>query len=121
MIARIAMEAGGTLLVLFGLREVFRDIFQPTRSGILSDYVGRFMSLLMRHTRSRPAVGPNSLVTVILCWVTFLATGFALIYCGLLHLQVTLGDLARLLPSHVLETESTDPQQVFLALQRREQ
>lgn len=91
MIARIAMEAGGTLLVLFGLREVFRDIFHPTRSGSLSDYVGRFMSLLMRHTRFRPAVGPISLVTVILCWVTFLATGFALIYCGLLPQQVAGG------------------------------
>jgi hypothetical protein len=43
-------------MVLFGLREVFRDIFHPTRSGTLSEYVGRLTSLLMRRTRLRPAV-----------------------------------------------------------------
>jgi hypothetical protein len=89
MIARIALESGGACLVLFGLREVFRDIFHPTRSGTLSDFVGRFASLLMRRTRLRPAVGPVSLVSVILCWVIFLTTGFALIYCGLLPQEVS--------------------------------
>jgi hypothetical protein len=91
MTARIALEAGGAFLVLFGLHQVFRDIFHPTRSGSLSDFVGRLMSRLMRHTRFRPAVGPISLVTVILCWVFLLATGFALIYCGLLPQQVAGG------------------------------
>ncbi|HEX6495187.1 MAG TPA: hypothetical protein VF018_06880 [Acidobacteriaceae bacterium] len=47
MIARIALEASGALRALFGLREVFRDIFHPTLSGSLSDFVGRFMSFLM--------------------------------------------------------------------------
>jgi hypothetical protein len=89
MTARIALEIGGAFLVLFGLREVFRDIFHPTRSGTLSDFVGRFASLLMRRTRLRAAVGPVSLVSVILCWVIFLATGFALIYCGLLPQEVS--------------------------------
>ena len=84
MIVTILLECGGTLLVVFVLRVVFRDIFHPTASGSLSDFVGRLASLLMRHTRLRPAVGPISLVIVILCWVILLAVGFALIYCGIL-------------------------------------
>jgi uncharacterized membrane protein len=88
MITTILLECGGTLLVLFGIREVFRDIFHPTASGSLSDFVGRLASLLMRHTRLRPAVGPLSLVTVILCWVILLAAGFALIYCGILPREI---------------------------------
>ena len=88
MIGTILLECGGTLLVFIGLREVFRDIFHPTASGSLSDFVGRFVSLLMRRTRLRPAVGPVSLVTVIVCWVLLLAVGFALIYCGILPRQI---------------------------------
>jgi uncharacterized membrane protein len=77
------LEIAGVLVVIFGLREVFRDIFHPTQSGSLSDFVGRAISLLMRHTRFRPAVGPISLVCVIFSWVMVLCGGFALIYCGL--------------------------------------
>ena len=71
------------MIVLYGLSEVFRDIFPPTRSGTLSELVGRFTSELLRHTRLRPAVGPISLVTVIFCWDCLLVGGFALIYCGM--------------------------------------
>jgi hypothetical protein len=81
-IQNILLEIIGTLIVLFGLREVFRDIFHPTYSGTLSEFVGRIMSLLMRRTRLRPAVGALSLVTTIVCWVATLAIGFALIYWG---------------------------------------
>lgn len=88
MITTILLECGGTLLVLLGIREVFRDIFHPTVSGSLSDFVGRLMSLFLRHTRLRPAVGPLSLIIVILCWVILLATGFALIYCGILAREI---------------------------------
>ncbi len=88
MIITILLECGGTLLVVVGLREVFRDIFHPTASGSLSDFVGRFVSLLMRHTSLRSAVGPVSLVIVILCWVILLAVGFALIYCGILPREI---------------------------------
>lgn len=73
----------GTVMVLFGLREVFRDIFHPTRSGTLSENVGRLTSLLISQTRLRPAVGALSLVITIFCWITTLTIGFALIYCGL--------------------------------------
>jgi hypothetical protein len=82
------IEIIGTVIVLFGLREVFRDIFHPTRSGTLSEFVGRLTSLLMRRTRLRPAVGPLALVMTIFCWITTLATGFALIYYGLAPKQL---------------------------------
>jgi hypothetical protein len=82
-IQNILLQIIGTLIVLFGLREVFRDIFHPTRSGTLSEFVGWIMSLFMRRTRLRPAVGALSLVTTVVCWIATLVVGFALIYWGL--------------------------------------
>jgi hypothetical protein len=38
-IQNILLEIIGTLIVLFGLREVFRDIFHPTHSGTFSEFV----------------------------------------------------------------------------------
>ena len=82
MLLRIVFEVAGTLLVLFTLREVFRDIFHPTRHGNLSDAVGSGMSFLLRHTRLRPAAGPLALVAVLLVWILLLCIGFAVIYLG---------------------------------------
>ena len=79
---RVALEFAGTLIVLFTLREVFRDIFHPTSSGTLSDLVGRVLSRLLRKTRFRQAVGALALVSVIFCWVLLLAVGFATVYYG---------------------------------------
>ena len=81
--SRIAFEAIGIALVLFTLREVFRDIFHPTRSGNLSDAIGRGTSWLLRHTRLRNAAGPLALITVLLAWMVLLSMGFAIIYYGL--------------------------------------
>jgi hypothetical protein len=89
MFSRIALEIGGSVLILYGLREVFRDIFHPSRSGTMSDYIGRSFSLLMRRTRFRPALGPLALITVVLCWVGLITVGFALIYCALLPTDMT--------------------------------
>ena len=80
---RIVLEVAGTLVVLFTLREVFRDIFHPTRSGNLSDAIGRGMSKLLRHTRLRPSIGPLALIAVLVMWVLLLCVGFAIIYLGL--------------------------------------
>lgn len=79
----IVSESAGTLLVLFTLREVFRDIFHPTRSGNLSDAIGTGTSLLLRHTRLRNAAGPLALIAVLAAWVLLLCIGFAVIYYGL--------------------------------------
>lgn len=81
--ADVVAEILGAALVLFTLREVFRDIFHPTRSGSLSDLIGRMASRLLGHTPVRPSVGPLVLVSVIASWVLLLGTGFALIYFGL--------------------------------------
>ncbi len=61
MMLRILLDVSGVLVVLFGLRKVFRDIFPPMRSGSLSDFNGRAASILMHHTRLRTAVGPIAL------------------------------------------------------------
>lgn len=76
----VAIEALGIAVVLFTLREVFRDIFHPTRSGNFSDFVGRAASKLFRTTALRPAIGPGSPVAVIFLWASSLAVGFACIY-----------------------------------------
>ena len=76
-------EIVGTLLVLLTLREVFRDIFHPTRGGNLSEWIGRGCSVILRHTRYRSALGPIALVAVVLSWVLLLALGFAVVYFGL--------------------------------------
>jgi hypothetical protein len=89
-VPNILLEIIGTLTVLFGLREVFRDIFHPTRSGTLSEFIGQLMSLLMRRTRLRPAVGALTLVTTIICWIATISVGFALIYWGLAPEQLFL-------------------------------
>lgn len=79
----VVVEIIGSALVLFTLREVFRDIFHPTRSGSLSDLIGQLASRFLGHTTLRPSVGPLVLVSVIASWVFLLGTGFALIYFGL--------------------------------------
>jgi hypothetical protein len=84
MISTVLIEIAGVGVVLLTLRDVFHDIFHPTRSGSLSDFIGAVTSKGLRHTRFRPAVGPFALVTVIFSWVVFLTIGFALIYLPLL-------------------------------------
>ncbi len=117
---RVLLLTSGTLVVLFGVREVFRDIFHPTLSGSLSDWVGRLTSALLSHTRFRPAVGPFALVSVILCWAITLVFGFALIYCGTPEIDAGVpgGPAAhelwhRLLPSLYLSLGAFDTFQTF--------
>ena len=82
-IYRDVLEIVGTAITLLTLREIFGDIFHPARGGNLSDWIGRFCSTSLRHTRYRSAVGPIALVAVLLSWVLLLAFGFAVIYFGL--------------------------------------
>ncbi len=83
LMTRLSIETIGLAIVLFALYEVFSDIFHPTRSGNLSDAVGKLTSTLFRNTRLRSSVGPLALIVVILSWVSLLVLGFALIYSGL--------------------------------------
>ncbi len=71
----------GICVVLLAIREVFRDLFHPTETGSLSDYLGRTIFNLLRRTPSwLPLAGPLSLILVIFSWALLQATGFALIY-----------------------------------------
>jgi hypothetical protein len=73
--------AAGICVAVLAIREVFRDLFHPTESGSLSDYIGRTIFKLLRHRPSMLSLaGPLSLVTVIMSWALLQATGFALIY-----------------------------------------
>ena len=71
----------GGAVVLFVIREIFKDLFHPVRSGALSDWIGQ---RLFRALRYWPALltsaGPMAVVLVIVIWAMLLVTGFAFIY-----------------------------------------
>ena len=71
----------GALVVLFALREMFQDLFHPTKSGALSESIGHN---LFRALRRWPALlasaGPLTVIIVIFSWAFLLVTGFAFIY-----------------------------------------
>jgi hypothetical protein len=71
----------GAAVVLFAVREMFNDLFHPTQSGALSEWVGCRIFRLFRHWPSMLATsGPLSIAVVITIWAMMLALGFALIY-----------------------------------------
>lgn len=71
---------GGSIVVLT-LREVYRDLFHPTASGSLSDFVARSTFKPLRHLPGFLSdAGPISIILVILIWSMAVALGFALIY-----------------------------------------
>ncbi|MGI8958884.1 MAG: hypothetical protein ACR2IV_03795 [Bryobacteraceae bacterium] len=73
----------GVLILAFAFREIFQDLFHPTRTGSLSDFIGRTLFRLLRRRHSTLSLaGPLSLVIVILSWAFAQAVGFALIYWG---------------------------------------
>ncbi len=73
----------GVVVIALTLREIFQDLFHPTASGSLSGFIARSMFGAARRVRwLLSAVGPLSLVIVILCWTLLLACGFGLVYWG---------------------------------------
>jgi hypothetical protein len=71
----------GIAIIGFGFTEIFQDLFHPTHTGSLSDWVGRTVfRLLRRWPRALSSAGPLTVVLVILCWALLLAVGFALLY-----------------------------------------
>ena len=72
---------GGSLIVLFTLREIYQDLFHPSQSGALSDWIGSgLFRLFRRWPPMLSSAGPLTVVTVIFTWALLLAIGFALIY-----------------------------------------
>ena len=73
----------GILLVALVVWEVFNDLFHPTNSGALSDWLGRHLFNLLRRTKTMlPLAGPLALVGTIATWVALLMLGFGLIFYG---------------------------------------
>jgi hypothetical protein len=77
----VALAVVGIVLVVAILWEVFSDLFQPSGTGALSDWLGRrLFTALKKYPRHLPLAGPIALVTVIGTWVAGLVLGFAFIY-----------------------------------------
>jgi ion channel len=73
----------GSLVIAFTLREVFRDLFHPTASGSLSDFIASGIFNVFRHIpRLLTDAGPLAIVLVILTWALSVCVGFALVYWG---------------------------------------
>jgi hypothetical protein len=71
----------GAAVVVFAVREMFNDLFHPTQSGALSEWIGSRIFRLFRHWPSMLATaGPLSIAVSIAVWAMLLTTGFALIY-----------------------------------------
>lgn len=71
----------GAVIVLFTLREVFRDLFHPSETGSLSDFVARLiLNIFRRRPKILTTAGPLSVVVVIFSWASLISFGFALIY-----------------------------------------
>ncbi len=72
----------GVAVLAFAFHEVFQDLFHPTQSGALSEWIGRTSFRLLRRWPSILSLaGPLTLVIVIMLWASLQAVGFALIYC----------------------------------------
>jgi ion channel len=77
----VALALAGLALTAIILSEVFSDLFRPSGTGALSDWLGRrLFTLLKRWPRRLPLAGPVVLVTVIGTWVAGLVIGFSLMY-----------------------------------------
>lgn len=71
----------GVLVIAFAFTEIFQDLFHPTHSGSLSDWIGRTVFRTFRRwPRGLSSAGPLTIVLVIFCWALLQAVGFALIY-----------------------------------------
>ena len=89
-------EIGGLILTLFALWQIFCDILFPVRGGQLSDWLVRMVDRSLRHTPYRSAVGPITIVVVLLSWVSLVILGFAFIYVGLYPAKFAVGSLQSL-------------------------
>lgn len=71
----------GVAIIAFAIRQMFQDLFHPTQSGALSEWIARRLFRFFRQWPSMlPTSGPLSMAVVILAWAMLLATGFAFIY-----------------------------------------
>lgn len=71
----------GIVVIGFTVKQIFKDLFHPTMSGALSEWIG---AGLFRAGRRWPALlpsaGPLAVAAVIVTWALLQVFGFALIY-----------------------------------------
>ncbi len=85
----------GAFVIALALREIFKDLFQPSGSGSLSSFIGKWLFRLARKlTFLLPIAGPLAVVIVIACWTFALAAGFALIYASVYPAQFNISGKA---------------------------
>jgi hypothetical protein len=73
--------AVGVAIVVFAVREMFDDLFHPTQSGALSEWIAsRLFRVFRRWPSMLPTSGPLSIAAAIVTWALLLSMGFALIY-----------------------------------------
>src|SRR3954452_17194999 len=78
----LTFVAGAAVIVAI-VWTVFQDLFHPSGSSALSDWIGRAMfKALRRRRRLLPFAGPLGVLTVIATWVMSLVFRFALLYYG---------------------------------------
>jgi hypothetical protein len=78
----LTFVAGAAVIVAI-VWTVFQDLFHPSGSSALSDWIGRAMfKALRRRRRLLPFAGPLGVLAVIATWVMALVFGFALLYYG---------------------------------------
>jgi hypothetical protein len=71
----------GSFIVVLTLREVYRDLFHPTATGSLSDFVAKAtFGVFRRFPKFLTDAGPLAIALVILIWALSVSFGFALIY-----------------------------------------
>lgn len=71
----------GICILVFAFREIFQDLFHPTQTGSLSEWIGRTTFRLFRRWPSALSMsGPLTIVIVVCCWALLQALGFAFIY-----------------------------------------
>ena len=76
-----AIAVTGVVVIGLMMSEVFKDLFHPSDSSALTDWLGRRLFNLFRpHRPLLTLAGPLTVVVVILVWVTVLVIGFALVY-----------------------------------------
>ena len=72
----------GTTVIVLGLRDMYHSLLHPSGSGAVGGRVQSGVWWVSRRTGHRfgSAVGPGSMITVVLLWVLLQGLGWALIY-----------------------------------------
>jgi hypothetical protein len=75
------MDILGVALIAATIWEVFNDLFQPSSTGALSDWIGRTLfDTFKRSPRLLPLAGPLAVIVEIGVWIVALMLGFALVF-----------------------------------------